>query len=136
MSFAGGRWRWCAPRGRSASEMLTRSPRGGGSVSDLRNGGARVGAVHQDGADDVAPDEGIEILEAGATRQFVHLGQGRHRYGERRSTALWAQQLEATRLVVHAATSLSSVRDYSARVYGPCHPGFCPVECASLRSCC
>ena len=28
----------------------------------VRNGGAGVDAVHQDSADDVAPDEGIQIL--------------------------------------------------------------------------
>jgi hypothetical protein len=77
---------------------------------DLRNGGARVDAVHQNGADDVAPYEGIQILKAGVTRQFVHLNQGRHRYGERRSTALWAQQPECPWLVVHAAASWSSLR--------------------------
>jgi hypothetical protein len=56
----------------------------------VRNGGAAIDAVHQDGADDVATDEGIEILEAGVTRQSVDLGQGRHRYGELYTTALWA----------------------------------------------
>jgi hypothetical protein len=45
--------------------------------------------MHQDGTDDVAADEGIQILEVGVTRQFVDFGQGRHRYGERRTTALW-----------------------------------------------
>jgi hypothetical protein len=59
----------------------------------------------RDGADDVAPDEGIQILGAGVTRQFVHLGHGRHRCGERGATASWAQQPEAARLGVAAAAS-------------------------------
>jgi hypothetical protein len=46
--------------------------------------------MHQDSADDVAADEGVQTLEAGVTRQFVELGQGRDGYGERRTTALWA----------------------------------------------
>jgi hypothetical protein len=65
--------------------------------------------MHHDSADDVAADEGVQTLEAGVTRQFVDIGQGRHRYGECRATALWAQQPEATRLGVHAA-SWSSLR--------------------------
>jgi hypothetical protein len=43
--------------------------------------------VHQHGADDVAPDEGIQIRQGGFARNFFHFGRGR-RYGERRASAV------------------------------------------------